>query len=78
MLALTRKVDESIMIGNDIEIKILSNKDGKVMLGIEAPKSVGIHRKEIYLEIQENNRQASNISVGGLGHISNLLKQLKK
>ncbi|ABR46956.1 carbon storage regulator, CsrA [Alkaliphilus metalliredigens QYMF] len=59
MLVLSRKNNESIMLGKDIEIKILGIEDGKVKLGIEAPKDVEIYRKEIYLEIQEENKAAS-------------------
>ncbi len=59
MLVLTRKLDESIMLGKDIEIKILGVEDGKVKIGISAPKSVEIMRKEIYGEIQESNKAAS-------------------
>lgn len=58
MLALARKSNESIMIGNDIEITVLEIKGDQVKLGIKAPKSVPIYRKEIYLQIQEENRQA--------------------
>lgn len=59
MLVLSRKSNESIMIGKDIEIKILGIEDGKVKLGIEAPKDLEIYRKEIYLEIEEENISAS-------------------
>ena len=59
MLILTRKKDESIMINNDIEIKIISIEDGRVKLGISAPKDIEIHRKEIYLEIQQENKKAA-------------------
>ena len=58
MLALARKVNESIMLGNDIEITLLEIKGDQVKIGISAPKSVPIYRKEIYLQIQEENRQA--------------------
>ncbi len=58
MLALARKSNESIMLGNDIEITVLEIKGDQVKLGIKAPKSVPISRKEIYLQIQEENRQA--------------------
>lgn len=61
MLALTRKKDEAIMIGGNIEIKILDIQDGKVKLGITAPREMSIYREEIYLEIQENNKQAVNV-----------------
>ena len=58
MLALARKSNESIMLGNDIEITVLEIKGDQVKLGIKAPKSVPIYRMEIYLQIQEENRQA--------------------
>ncbi len=58
MLALARKVGESIMLGNDIEVTLLEIKGDQVKIGISAPKSVPIYRKEIYLQIQEENKQA--------------------
>lgn len=58
MLALSRKINESLMIGNDIEITILEIKGDQVKIGISAPKSVPIYRKEIYLQIQESNKEA--------------------
>ena len=58
MLALSRKVNESVMIGNDVEITILEIKGDQVKIGIAAPKSVPIYRKEIYLQIQESNKEA--------------------
>lgn len=58
MLALSRKVNESLIIGNDIEVTILEIKGDQVKVGISAPKSVPIYRKEIYLQIQESNKEA--------------------
>ncbi len=58
MLALARKINQSIMIGNDIEITLLEIKGDQVKIGISAPKSVSIYRKEIYAQIQEENRNA--------------------
>ncbi len=58
MLALARKVNQSIMLGNDIEVTLLEIKGDQVKLGISAPKSVPIYRKEIYLQIQEENKNA--------------------
>ena len=58
MLALVRKINQSIMIGNDIEITLLEIKGDQVKIGISAPKSVSIYRKEIYAQIQEENRNA--------------------
>ena len=58
MLALSRKKNEAIVINNDIEITVLEVKGDQVKIGISAPKSVPIYRKEIYLQIQEENKQA--------------------
>ncbi|MCD8500917.1 MAG: carbon storage regulator CsrA [Bacillaceae bacterium] len=69
MLVLTRKKDQSIMIGNEIEITILNVEGDQIKLGIKAPKHIDIHRKEIYLSIQEENDQASQTTL-------DLLKQL--
>lgn len=60
MLVLTRKENESIMIGNDIEVKVLDLKDNQVKLGIVAPRSVAVHRREVYLAIQAENAQAAS------------------
>lgn len=59
MLALSRKTNESIMLGNDIEVSILEIKGDQVKIGIKAPKSVPIFRKEIYLQIEEENKKAA-------------------
>ena len=58
MLALSRKTNESIMLGNDIEITVLEVKGDQVKIGIRAPKTVAIFRKEIYTQIEEENKQA--------------------
>ena len=63
MLALSRKINESIMIGNDIEITILEVKGDQVKIGIGAPKSIPIYRKELYLQIQESNKEAAETTV---------------
>lgn len=70
MLVLTRKSGECIQIGEDIEIKVIGMEGDQVKLGISAPKSVEIHRKEIYLDIKEQNNEAANISM-------DIFKQLK-
>lgn len=59
MLVLSRKTGESIMLGDDIEIVVVSVDKDTVRLGISAPKAVGIYRKEIYMEIKESNLTAS-------------------
>ena len=63
MLALSRKCNESIMIGNGIEITILDIKGDQVKIGINAPKSVPIYRKEIYKQIQAANIEAVKADV---------------
>lgn len=58
MLALARKINQSIMIGNDIEITLLEIKGDQIKIGINAPKNVPIYRKEIYAQIQQENKSA--------------------
>jgi carbon storage regulator len=53
MLVLTRKSNQSIMIGDDIEVSVLSIMGEKVRIGIQAPRDIPVFRKEVYLEIQE-------------------------
>ncbi|MEN2467471.1 carbon storage regulator CsrA [Ornithinibacillus sp. JPR2-1] len=62
MLVLTRKRNEAIQIGDNIEITVLAIEGDQIKLGITAPKSVEIHRKEIYIEIQNQNNEAANVS----------------
>ena len=54
MLVLTRKARESIMIGDEVEISVDAIMDGKVRIGIEAPRSIRVFRKEIYVEIERD------------------------
>lgn len=58
MLALTRKKGESLMINNNIEITILEVRGDQVKIGISAPKEVPVYRKEVYLQIQEENKES--------------------
>lgn len=62
MLVLTRKPKERIMIGDDVEIILLSAAGGKVRIGIQAPSDVPVYRTEIYMEIQQKRRSDA---VGG-------------
>jgi carbon storage regulator len=55
MLVLTRKLHESIMIGDDIEVSLLSILGEKVRIGIQAPRDIPVFRKEVYLEIQQES-----------------------
>jgi len=65
MLALTRKVNESIIIGNNIEITVLEIRGDQVKIGINAPKSIPVYRKEIYLQILESNKEAASTEING-------------
>ena len=59
MLALSRKKDEAIIINDNIEVKILEIKGDQIKIGVSAPKSVPIYRKEVFTQIQEANKEAS-------------------
>ncbi len=71
MLVLTRKTNETIQIGHDIEITVLSVQGDQIKLGIKAPREVEVHRKEVYLSIKESNDEAASFP-------ASLLEQLKK
>ncbi|KAB1434559.1 carbon storage regulator CsrA [Candidatus Galacturonibacter soehngenii] len=73
MLALSRKRNEAIVINNNIEITVLEIKGDQVKLGISAPKDVSIYRKELYLQIQEENSKA--VEVAGLEELNKLFKK---
>jgi carbon storage regulator len=62
MLALSRKKNEAIMINNNIEITVLDIRGDQVKLGIAAPKEIPIYRKEVYLQIQQENKQATDVA----------------
>ena len=67
MLVLTRKTNQSIMIGDDIEISVLAVMGEKVRIGIEAPRSVPVFRKEVYVEIQEDSDDTEDQENDDLG-----------
>lgn len=71
MLALSRKKNEAIIINNNIEISILDVKGDQVKIGITAPKEVPVYRKEVYIQIQEANKEAANAE--GVEALKNLL-----
>ena len=71
MLALSRKKGEALIINNDIEITILEIKGEQVKIGITAPKDVPIYRKEVYLQIQKANEEATNTE--GITELNELL-----
>ena len=71
MLALTRKKGEALVINNNIEITVLEIRGDQIKIGISAPKDVPIYRKEVYLQLQQENEAA--ISADGLDALNNLL-----
>lgn len=72
MLVLTRKTDECIMIGDDVEIMVIGVEGDQVKLGIDAPREIPIHRKEVYDEIQEETRRAAEPDVGDIEQATEL------
>jgi carbon storage regulator CsrA len=56
MLVLTRRVDETLMVGDEVTVTVLGVKGGQVRIGINAPRDVGVHREEIYERIQAEKR----------------------
>ncbi|MEQ8190870.1 MAG: carbon storage regulator CsrA, partial [Candidatus Eremiobacterota bacterium] len=73
MLVLTRKTNESLMIGEDIEIVVLQVKGKNVKLGIKAPKDYSVYRREIYEQIREQNKMASMTSIDSFGILEGIL-----
>ena len=71
MLALSRKKNEAIVINNNIEVTILEMKGDQVKIGISAPKEVPVYRKEVYLQIQNANKEA--IDSSGMDALKDLL-----
>jgi carbon storage regulator len=74
MLVLTRKLEESIMIGDEIEVKVLGIHGDQVRLGFMAPRKVAVYRKEVYEAIQEENRQAARSGAAGMDQIAGSLR----
>ncbi len=78
MLILTRKLGESIQIGDDIRITFLDIKGKQVRIGIEAPKQVMVHREEVYRMIQEQNLQAAHFAAADHESLANIWDKLRK
>ena len=78
MLILTRKLGESITIGDDIRVSVLGIRGRQVRLGIEAPVKVVVHREEIYVKIQAENRKASKTIKGDfMGMVNKIKSKIK-
>lgn len=69
MLVLSRQRDETIMIGDDIEITVVDIRGDKVRLGITAPTTIPVHRKEVYEAIQRENREAAKVKMEDLQNL---------
>jgi carbon storage regulator len=78
MLVLTRKLNESIMIGDSVEVTVVEVKGEQVKLGITAPKDVKVHRKEVYLAIQSENIDASKLAVDSVDKIGGIFRKKSK
>src|SRR5882757_5589482 len=70
MLVLSRQRDQSIIIGEDIELTIVDIRGDKVRLGITAPRDVAVHRKEVYMAIKEENEKAAQLQPGDLSGVA--------
>ncbi len=75
MLILSRKINESIIIGDNIELSIVDVKGDQVKIGIEAPKNIKVFRKEVYQAIQEENRAAARSAVDVFPSLDDILKK---
>ena len=71
MLALARKKNEAIVINNNIEITVLDIRGDQIKIGIAAPKDIPIYRKEVYIQIQNENKEATDVS--GIEELKKLL-----
>lgn len=77
MLVLSRQRDETIIIGDNIEITIVDVRGEKVRLGITAPRAVQVHRKEVYDSIRRENAEASRVQIDDLSEVDRSLRQLR-
>lgn len=74
MLILTRRVGESIVIGDDVTITVFEVRGDAVRIGVDAPRSVQVHREEVYQELQRANQQAVAVSDQGLDALRGALR----
>ena len=74
MLVLSRQRDETIMIGDEIEISVVDIRGDKVRLGISAPTRIAVHRKEVYEAIKKENTQAARLGTSDLGSLAQTVR----
>lgn len=75
MLVLTRKVNQSIVIGDEIEVVVLEVRGEQVRIGVRAPKSISVHRKEVYEQIRQENLIAASASTDDLTELQTRLAE---
>jgi len=75
MLVLSRQKDQTIVIGDDIEITVVAIRGDKVSLGINAPRSIAVHRKEVYDAIKRENRRAMGTQPKDIKEIDQILQE---
>ena len=75
MLILTRKINQKLIINDNIEIVILESYKNSVKIGVSAPNNVQIYREEIYNEIKKSNKQATGIDIDSLNQLKPAQKQ---
>ena len=73
MLVLSRKINQSIVIGDNIEIMLVDIRGDQIKLGINAPKNVSVYREELYREIKQNNISSQNVSESSVNELAQLL-----
>ena len=78
MLVLSRQKDQTIMIGDKVEITVVDIRGDKVRLGITAPSEIPVHRKEVYDAIKQENREAANIKLEDITNLSDQSNNVAK
>ena len=73
MLVLTRRANQSIMIGHDVVVTVLEVRGDQIRLGIQAPRHVDVHREEVYRELQRTNQLAASPSAKALDALGSLM-----
>jgi len=74
MLVLTRRAGESVMIGDDVVVTVLETRGDVVRLGIKAPRSIQVHREEVYQELQAANREAASPDEDAVRAVTEMLR----
>ncbi len=74
MLVLTRRAGESVMIGDDVVVTVLETRGDVVRIGIKAPRSIQVHREEVYQELQAVNREAASPDEDAVRAVTELLR----